>query len=68
MPSLPHAERLRQIETFRRGCRAALEACAAPGVQTDEEHNALALKLCRPDLVREPKLQDLFPPEGPSCA
>ena len=68
MPRLSATERLRQIETFRRGCRAALEACASPGVQTDEEHNALAIKLRRPDLVREPKLQDLFPPEGPSCA
>lgn len=51
MPHLTRAERER-LDTFRRGCAAALEALKGPPI-TDAEHNELADRLGRPDLRRE---------------
>lgn len=69
MPSRArHAERLRRLERFYRGCREALDALRQSAPLTDVEHNALARKLGRPDLVRDPTTPDLFPDESPGLA
>jgi len=62
-PTIP-LRREHLMARFERGCREAIEA-ADHGPKTDAEHNALAEKLGRPDLVRD--LQDDLP-LGPPAA
>jgi hypothetical protein len=59
-----YRQRLIEQERFLRGCREALDACDN-GPKTDAEHNELARRLGRPDLVRE--LQNELP-MGPTVA
>jgi len=54
-----------ELMRFKRGCREALRLCDEPGA-TDAEHNELARRLGRPDLVRD--LQTDLDLEPPSCA
>jgi hypothetical protein len=54
-----------ELMRFRRGCREALRLLDEKGA-SDPEHNELARRLGRPDLVRD--LQTDIDLEPPSCA